>query len=285
MQNNNNNQTPQGVPDHRLNEMMDRLRQMELQNAQLRATIDHISKPAEPQKKESKFNPEVEQALEEFVKSKFSTVEEQFKNQLGFLADQNDELKFQLKYSSDRYEKYIPQVERIRQEQIAQGRWISREDALKHVYFEETGKKPAEAPAKIEEPKPVFSPYFNTYVDPVTNTPLSPEKLAEIYGQPQQQPQTPPPQQTQQVQQQQYDAPAWQQPVQQQQAQQPPQWQPAPTGFGQRPPVPSSHGALPPQSIHGQTPAQQRPGPIEISLESSDSQLEAFEKQYGDIPL
>lgn len=281
---NNNNQTPQGVPDHRLNELMDRIRQMELQNVQLRATIDHMAKPADQtQKKESKFNPEVEQALEEFVNSRVKNVEAEFKNQLGYLADQNDELNFRLKYSGDRYEKFVPKIERMRQEQIAQGRWVSREDILKHIYFEETGKKPAESPAPAPQEKaPVWSPYFNAYVDPDTNLPLSGDKLAKVTQAPEQEALQAP--QTQQVS---APPPHWQAPLETHEAaqQQPQAYQAAPSGFGQRAPVQSAHGALPPQSIHGQAPAQQRAAPIELSLESSDAQLEAFAKQYGDIPL
>lgn len=285
MQNNNNNQAPQGVPDHRLEQMMERMRQLELQNTQLRATVDHMSKPQQQQPaKESKFNPEVEAALREFVQQQMNPLQEELKNQVGYLHDRNDEANFRLKYSGERYEKFVPQIERIRQEQLAQGRWISREDALKHVYFEETGKKPAEAPPVVQEKPPVWSPYFNTYVDPNTNLPLSPDKVAELTAPKAPETQAP---QTQQMQpQQQYDTPAWQQPPQQpqQQPQQQP-WQPAPTGFGQRQQVQSAHGSLPQQSVYGQAPAQQRATPIELSLESSDAQLEAFEKQFGDIPL
>lgn len=266
------------VPDHRLDELNERLRNMELQNQQLRGQIDYMSKVSNPGKKPDEtpaFKPEVEAAIMATVQKIVEPLQMQHKQQIGYLVDQLDQTKFQSQYGGERYAKIIPKVERLREQYQAQNQYITREQALQMVWFEETGKKQlnpdpqaAPAPAKME---PKFDPYFGTYVDPQTGKPLTPEQIGAL-----QQPQTPPPQQTQQ-------AP--------QQTQQP--WQPgnqipgqqAPaTQFAQQPP--QQNFQLPGQGVNGAAaPSFQNAPRGPLTLEASEQDLKAFEENFGDIPL
>lgn len=297
MSNNYNSQMPpnqqnEQVPSHRVDEMLEQMKQLQAQNQQLRQLIDQTARPNTQQPK-SAFNPEVEAALRQFVQQELNPMAEQMRQQVGMLYEATDEANYKLKYSDPKFSQYNDKVEKLRQEQQRQGRWVPREEALKMVYFEETGKK---APAAAQAPapqQPVFDPYFNAMVDPATGKPVSmsaPQPGAEEGQQQnwQQQGQQQPPQYQQQP-------PAWQQPQQQQQ-QAPQNYQPQPTGF-QRPP--SGYSAhpyanpygqppqLPNQGVNSQMPSDQsqRGAPQALSLESSDADLEAFANRFGDVPL
>ncbi len=277
-------QTPQGqqqqVPDHRFDEIQAQMRKLELQNQQLRGHIDALTQRQpqgqKPQEEESGFKPEVAQQLEKFVQRYVAPLQQELKNSLGMLYDSQDESRYQLKYSGDRWTKYQPKVENLRQEMQAQGKWITREQALQMVYFEDTGKKPAPEAAKPEA-QPVYDPYFNGLVDPVTRLPVTPQAAA-----PQQE------QMPQELQQQNlgnFNAPQeqWQPQQQQQFQQQAPQQKPMlPYGNEPRPQF-----GLPAQGVNSSNaPAhQQMRAPRELSIESSDAELEAFEKTMGDIPF
>ncbi len=266
------NQQP--VPDHRFGEMQERLRQLELQNTQLRTTVDFLKQPqGQQQAQPSAFKPEVEEAIRSLVNQRLAPVETQYRQQIGYLADQLDQAKFDLHYGGEKFKPYHEKVEQLRQIEIAKGNYVPREDLLRMVHFEETGKKsvtpaPAEPPAQ-QQPK--FDPFFQTMVDPVTGMPLQPDPEQQF-----QQPQQP--------------APQYQQPVQQfQQPQQPPQPQ-------HRPPVQSNHPygnaygqsfQLPGQGVNHpaatQSPQNQR-APLDLAT-ATDSDLEAFERNFGEIPL
>lgn len=286
-------QTPpnqQQVPDHRLNELMERIRQLELQNTQLRTTVDFVTKGNKQQQppQESAFKPDVEKALVDIIRRELNPFQEQVKNQVGLVFDATDEAKFRLQYSDPKYAKYHAKVDQMRKEYEAQGRWIPREEALRIVYFEETGKKAAGEPqAPAAQPQPKFDPYFGTMVDPTTGLPMTAEQMKALQppAEPDQFGQQPPPQQVQQP---------WpqQQPQPQQQWTQAPQNQGYPPG-GQRPghnlnpnhPMANPFG-LPSQGVNQPAPAQRQAAvPTQISLESSDADLEAFADKFGDIPL
>lgn len=291
------NQQQQAVPDHRVNELTERLRALEQQNIQLRQTIDaQFQRPQGGQQQNpSPFKPEVEQAIRELinssVESKVVPLQNEFKNHVGLIYDQTDEARFMQQYGAhDRFQKFLPKVESIRRTAESQGRWISREQALQMAYFEETGKKPQaeSAPVNKQPNQPVFSPYFNAYVDPVTGMPVNPHEA-----------QTPENQDGTEIPQ--GDAAAqqmpWQQPAPQQQQQPAPQhgvqtpgYQPnaEPGQFGAQHPMANAHGMrpqLPGQSMNPSMGSQKAPGgnPMDIGLDATDADLEAFEQKFGEI--
>jgi hypothetical protein len=293
--NNNNSQMPpnqqqQNVPDHRLQEMQERLRQLELQNTQLRTTVDYMRQgpqgaaqpPANPI-----FKPEVEEAIKQVVNQRLQPMEQQYRQQIGFLADQLDEAKFNLNYSNDKFKPYHDKVKQIHQQAIAENRYITREDALKMVYFEETGKKNVEPTPQVQEPQqPKFDPFFGTTVDPTTGKPIMPDNSGFA---PQEE------QIMQQGQQPMHNMQA-QQPMQWQQQQQQPQqqWQQQQVAPGAQAPMSQHpHGnaygqfQLPNQGMNPQSAPQHQQnsarGPL--GLDSSDADLQAFENNFGDIPL
>ena len=151
------------VPDHRLDEIMQKLRTFESENARLRGTVDALmQRPQQMQHEqapeESPFQPEVERALqarfEREMSKRFAPIEQQTKQAIGALADQNDHLKFALKYGQDIYEKNQDKIERVREERSRTGQWVSREDAYRLVFFDENGKKPAVNPQAAQPAVP-----------------------------------------------------------------------------------------------------------------------------------
>jgi hypothetical protein len=264
------------VPDHRFDELNERLRTMELQNTQLRTTIDMLKQPqpgAQPPPN-NLFKPEVQEAIAATVKSIVEPMQQQFRHQIGFMADQLDQTRFSAQYGGEKYEKLVPKVEQLRQREQAQGRYITREDALRIVHFEESGKKtlePAPAAAAPAAPTPPrFDPYLQKWVtdEPAAQQPQTQEAPQQV--------QNPTPDQQQ-----------WPQQTQQPQTQ---QWQP-----GSKPPMQTNHPmgnaygqqfTLPGQGVNqpanqGQSAAMKGP----LSLDSSDADMKAFESQFGDIPL
>lgn len=245
------------VPDHRIDEMMQELRQLKEQNSRLRGTVDAlVQRPThatpEPQE-DSPFTPEVESALskrfEREMAKRFAPMEQQNRQAIGNLADQNDHLRFALTYGQDTYGKYQDKIERIRAERAQQGQWVSREDAYKHVFFEENGRKPATnpAPAARTPEVPTIDPYTGMLKEPEATATLAPEAQ---------------PAQAQPVQQVQ---PA-QQVVKQEQTQLP---------------------ALPMQTAPPVTaqPATQTSIPRNLTMEMDSSSLGAWADKFGDIPL
>lgn len=240
------------VPDHRLDEIMQEMRELRNQNQRLRGTVDAImqrpTQQAAPEPEESPFAPEVEAALskrfEREMAKRFAPMEHQNRQAIGNLADQNDHLRFSLMYGTDTYSKYQDKIERIRAERAQQGQWVTREDAYKHVFFEENGRKPAANPAsapKAEAPA----------IDPYTGMLKEPEATATPAPEPQ---------------------PAPAAPVVQQQA--------VPQEQTQLP-------ALPPQTPPPVTaqPATQTSVPRNLSVEMDVAALSSWADKYGDIPL
>ena len=292
-----NPQAAPSVPDHRIEEVMNKMRQLELQNSQLRGQIEYMAGQGKGQTQgqqppPSPFKPEVQAEIEKIVNGRLEQERVGFRQQIGMLYDQVDQVNFATKYSNDKFSKFHGKVEQLRQEYQARNQYITREDALRMVYFEETGTKaPAVAPVQQAAPatkQPVYDPYFQQYVDPDTGKPVAPPALQTAED-----PAAPAPQAQ------------WQQPppaAQQQwnQAPQAPAPQAQPTGGnypGQRMQPGAAHPntnpfgqtfQLPNQGVNQQaTPTHQAAANARnpLSLESSDADLAAFENQFGDIPL
>jgi hypothetical protein len=160
------------------------------------------------------------------------------------------------------------------------------------VYFDETGKKNVEpqAPQAPAAPaNPVFDPFFNTMVDPATGKPVNAQQTASYapdegqqqYQQQQAPQQTPWQQQPQQMQ---------QQPQQQQYSQTPPgvrapQATNHPNGnaYGQQFQLPNQ--GVNPQMAPAYQQQNQNSGRQPLNLDSAEADLQAFEDNFGDIPL
>jgi hypothetical protein len=257
------------VPDHRIDDMMKRFRTMEQENAQLRGQIDMLSRgpQQQAQKTESPFEPKVEEALNGLIASKFG----EFKT-AGFLYDKTDELNFNHKYGSERFQKFHEKVEDIRKERQRQGTWVSREEALRIAHFEQTGRKPH--PDKQEAQPvtnaPVYDPYLQTWIDPQSQKPVDPPQI-NAQGQPQA-PQVP-------------QAQAQPAPFNpQSQVQQVPQQEFAPREHQQGVPaeVPFQ---LPNQAVTPQGVPPQQTQHQQIDVDSSSEDLAAWAETYGDVNL
>jgi hypothetical protein len=279
----------QQVPDYRRDELAERIRQLELQNTQLRTSLDHVTRQQQPnsqQQSEPIFKPEVEQGMRQLFESWVKPIRTEFANQLGYLVDQTDEAKYMLQYgNSDKFNRFNDKVDRLRQDYQARGQYIPREEALRIVYLEETGKKaqpdPQAPPPQPQEEAPKFDPYFKAYVDPKTGKPIT--GIPGEMGEPQQQMQPQFQQQPQQQMQPQYPQSPQEQYQQNQQIPYQQQMQQAhvPTqswsnGFdlGDQNPNPASPSAAPQPHRYPQ-----------IDLTSTDADLQAFEDRFGDIPL
>ena len=137
--NNNNPQMPpsaQPLPTHRNDEIADRLRQMETENAQLRGQVNMMAQQFKPQQPaqtppvESPFDEAVDRALNEKINSVITSalnpLQERVTQQIGFLVDRNDELAFNQSYSGDRFSKYRDKVEALRKEYETKGQYLPR---------------------------------------------------------------------------------------------------------------------------------------------------------------
>lgn len=296
---NNNSQTPpnpSSVPDHRLEEVMQKMKTLELQNQQLRGQIDYMAKQGQPQGQQqpqqpSPFKPEVQEAIAQLVNQKLEAERTGFRQQIGMLYDQLDAVNYTTKYSGEKFAKYHDKVERLRQQYQAQNQYVSREDALRMVYFEETGKKDVQTqPPQVQTPpppkQPVFDSFFGTFVDPDTGKPIAPQAPTgeEPQEPPQQQWQQPtPPAQQPWAQAPQAPPPPAQQAGQFYPGQRVPQGQNHPNGnaYGQTFQLPNQGVNAPSAPTHQAAASARAP----LSLESSDAELAAFENQFGDIPL
>jgi len=272
-------QTPPGqqqaVPDHRFEELQAQMKKIEMQNQQLRGHIDAMTQRQNqntpPQEEENGFKPEVAQQLEKFIKKHVEPLQAELKNSLGLLYDSQDEVRFQQTYNGDRWSKFRPKVEQLRQEMQSQGKWVTREQALQMVYFEETGKKPAPEQGKQETATPVYDPYFNGLVDPNTGLPVKQQAT-------EQQPQEMFPQEQTQG--------NWQQAAQNQQQNQ--QQAPQQNGMNAQGNQQQNPGfTLPQQGVNSAFAPEHQTvrAPRELSINASDAELEAFEKTMGDIPF
>jgi hypothetical protein len=292
MPDNNNNQPvqmPPGqhpVPDHRLEELQNELKAMRDQNSQLRGQVDYMAKningpqaPAKPV--ESPFDPKVDEALNAKIQGMFQNLIDPLKQtveqQIGFVVDKTDELSYKQQYNNDRFAKFNDKVETLRQDYQTKGQYLPREEALKIVYFEETGRKasPEQIQATPEpQPQPQFDQWSQSFIDPVTGQPVDPATVnqEQHFVPPQETPPAPQPTQV---------MPGAQH-----------QRQAMPTGFEQ-----NQHSNHPHSNPYGQPPAlpgqgvnapasQPHGNPNQITnleLGASDAELEAFEQKFGNV--
>ena len=245
------------VPDHRLDEIMQKLRAFESENMRLRGTVDALMTRQQapmqaPEPEESPFQPEVERALnqrfEREMAKRFAPIEQQTKQAIGALADQNDHLKFALRYGQDTWEKFQDKIERVREERSRAGQWVSREDAYRLVYFDEHGKKPAVTPQSVPAvpQAPAFDPYTGVMREPVAAATQAQDESTAAPLQPQAQ------------------APSVQAPAQTPLPPLPPQTQ-----------APMQHS----------TPQTQTQVPSKLDVAMGSPELSAWADKYGDIPL
>lgn len=318
------------LPEHRLQELEDRLRNAETQNAQLRGTLNALSgQQQNPQGQQQgqtqdpgvQFKPEVQQAIEKMVQSQVGQIKQTYDQALGNVWDQLDEAKYQLKYGTDKFEKYGDKVQQMRNEAISQGRFLSREEALRYIVFEETNKKPTPQP---QEPQiqPVWDQNLGHFVHPGTTEPWYPgqpvktvpqAQTPQVPGQPVQIPGQP---QSPQMQTQAQQVPGG--PMQAGPHQTPaPSAQQAPGMTTQTPPQQHQQQFFSPdltQNFNGQQPNQLPnqqvqpqnmnnsvpnlpdatpnssvpmvdPSNMTLDIGSSTQELDAWEAKYGDIPL
>ena len=163
------------VPDHRFQEMQEQLRKLADDNLKLQGTINYMSQqqnqrqqePTTPDPADQIFKPEVNEAIDKRIQRQLSQERTQFQNGFNVLAEQNDNLRFQVQFGTDTYKKYAPQIENLRQQRVQSGQpWISREEAYKQIYFEENSKKPRENPIPAQQVAPTFDPYTQKWVTP-----------------------------------------------------------------------------------------------------------------------
>lgn len=292
----NQGQAPQAgpnsnVPDHRLDELTRRLRDLELQNTQLRTTINHLNPqnqqqtPAEDPA--SQFDPKVKSAIEALVQSRLRPIQEQYSNAVGNLYDQVDRVQFETQYGGEKFKKYIPRVEELRQEQVAQGRYITREEALRLVFFEEEGRR-AQPNPKQDAPQPVWDAQLNQFVHPGTTDPWHPGQEVRS-AQAQQAPvQNQMPNQQVQMQPNQFANQQMNGYPDQQQAFEQNFQQPAQNNLQQHQNfVQNNNQQMPnlpdgaPVNANGFT----NPANLQLDIDSSEATLAAWEQKYGDVAL
>ncbi len=241
------------VPDHRFQELVNQVKALTDQNTMLRGQVDKMVAGvtgAQPQPK-SKFEAPVQAALREEIENALSQERQKFGQAVGFLTDQNDQLKFMVKYGTKAYEKYQPEVEKIVQNYQAQQKWISREDALKLVHWEKTGSKLQEPVVEPKDKGPEYDPYTGmvTAKPDAPPTEVNPETLLT--------PQAPP-------------TPVWNAETK--------AW----TLPGQ--PQVTAAPALP-KPVLNEPVAAPPNGKLNLSIESDDRVLSEFANRYGNVPL
>ena len=283
----NQQQPTQGqVPDDRLNQIMQEVRSLRDENQRLRGNVDLLAQQrGQPQPQQpSPFAPEVDKAIEQKFQALLQPFVNDVRNQTGYMHDQLDYVRFQQQYAAKpQYSDFLPKVEDMRRQAQNEGKWLSREDALRLAYFEETGKKATPQNAQQQAPKgPVFDSYLQQYVD--ESGKIVPPPNVDIAQAPNNQP---PQQPQQQAQPQQYQQPqAFNQP---QPIAQPPyqgQMQPQPQPYQQQ--AYNQAPQLPQQDVNQfrQAPAAPAQGQhLAVDITSNDQALDLWANKYGDVPL
>jgi hypothetical protein len=260
-QNNNNGQGGQ-VPDYRFQEMQQQMRQMEQQNMQLRQMLDQVMLQGQqrqqvPQEEQSPFDDKVDQALKKRFQQLLQPELKKVEYAVGALTEENDMLRFSLRYGQDKLEKYNDKIERLRQDRQRAGQWVSREDAYKHIYFEETNRKAQPNPQAAQVPAqtgPIYDPYTGQMINPPgmpAQSPLQPAPPAQAPQAPQQ------------------------------------QWQQAPQAQAPQQQEEVLAPVLPPAGFNpaGANQGGQRQGQVNIGIESGSQDLDAWADKFGDVPL
>ena len=242
-------QPPAPIPDHRWQEVYSELKRIREENVRLRDHVDRLnyqSRPqTPPQKVDSKFDPSVQEAMQQEFDRYLKPKAEAIQQQMGMVIDRNDELEFLVKYGHENYEKYKEKIEPLRDQRSRMGQYMTREDAFKFVKFEETGRKPAENPLP---PQPQVQ--FDKYGDPVQPNQQTVQNLQQTVETMEH------PQQMQVVQ-------PMVNPAQMQ------------TQVPDLPPQGIIEGGAPPRNV----------GEPNVSMDSSEKDLEAWESRYANKPL
>lgn len=185
MSQNNNPQAPpaapaSSIPDQRFEELQKQMRAYREENQQLRGQVDFLArqgqKPNEP--KSSPFKPDAEKAIEEKFASMMQSHQQNFAATVGMMKDDLDQTKFETRYRDSNYAKYLPRVEEEMASMRNRGQWMPREEVLKHLYFEETGRKAKEPATQATPQGPVWDPYVGRYVNPPNTVVAAPEAPA-----------------------------------------------------------------------------------------------------------
>lgn len=269
---------PTQVPDQRFDAMQRQIRELAEQNQQLRGQVDYMAKVSQPGQQQNApqpfFKPEVDQAIQQKFQTLIAPIEQKYTQAMGMMRDENDQLKFEARYKNSRYAEYASRVEEEAMRLQRNGQWASREEILKHIYFNETGKKPAAPAPQANTPvPPKYDSYTGQWLDPVTNQPVNPPQYATAL--PNQPPQG-------------YQDPAQAQPEQQVQPAQVPQpFHAPPSGYQPQPQqqqwIPQLPNSTPPPPASAAT--TNGSVPTNLGLTSTDQQLGSWADKYGDLPL
>ena len=184
-------QQTQNLPQHRIEEIANELKALKSENRQLRNTLDETlirqqrQQYQQPQEEESQFDDGVRQAMKKEFNQMLKPYVDNFQTSVGNLAEDNDLLRFQLKYGVETYSKNRDKIEELRQQRVRQGQWTTRDDAWRYIHFDEKDKAP-----KIDPPPP--QPVLDRYGD-VINGPQTqqgqqmPQQMQQPMNQPVQQ--------------------------------------------------------------------------------------------------
>jgi len=157
------------IPKHRFDEVNERMKSAEQRVQQLEQMFNAQQQRAQqPQQEEdSPFEPHVEKAMQSHFEKWLRPYVQRFDVALGNLVEQNDDVKFRQLYGTEAVEKFSDKIENLRRERQARGQYITREDAYRHIMFEEYGKKVQPQKTEPETPKePKFDPYRNRMLTP-----------------------------------------------------------------------------------------------------------------------
>lgn len=184
------------VPYERFKQTIDEVNNLKQQNQQLRQQVDHIyqnmTRQQAPQQQQveedTPFEPQTVKAMRSLFQKELdrtvTPMAQQFRQQLGGMADENDKLRFMIQYGPQAYGEHQQKIEQLRQERANMGQWVSREDAYKFVRYDETGHKPKENPVKP----------LGASLDPYTGEIVEQRQTPPPQAPPQQMQQQPPPQ-------------------------------------------------------------------------------------------
>jgi hypothetical protein len=255
------NNSPRTISQEEFTQLQETYRRTTEQLNQMKGTLDAVmvtrNQPQPPSMPKTRLTPEAQEDVVKLAQHLFSQnqagQQEQFRQAYNSLWERTDLAEFKSERPGQ-YDKYKDKIEALRQDKMRSGQFITRDEAYKFVVFDETGKKPKEAPVATKPPEPVFDPYLNKWVLPASEVP------AQV---------TPPAAQ---------------------QVQPPAQNTPAPNPTVTLDGVQNDQGEdfnLPPQGSMKSTVATppSSTGPINVSVDSPQATLDAFEAKYGDVPL
>lgn len=167
-------QTQDSVPLHRFNEIYQRVKSLEEQNQNYRQTIDSYvlemnrqrqaaQQPQSQQIEESPFEKPVQQALEKIIEQRIrqhvEPLAQQFRGNLGQLADQQDRVGFVSQYGADVFTKHGEKINQIRDARLRNGQWTTHEEAYKFILADEFGRQAKPKAQTQTQQAPAIDPY------------------------------------------------------------------------------------------------------------------------------